>query len=214
MKMLVLAAASALAAAPLARAQAYPDRPYGNDRPYVAPERADAPHDRRDDDRYGRADRARVIDSRPVYGAAGEHEECWNEQTSSYERHHIGAGTVIGGIAGGVVGHQFGSGRGNTAATAAGAIGGALLGNRVDRDRAENDDGRQRCRTVRDESDNSRDVIGYDVRYRYQGREYETRLDHPPGRWLEVGRETRPDGRPLAASEPSPGEPRYDRDRR
>ena len=114
-KMLAMAVASALtAAAPLAMAQPYSDRPPPNDQPYAAPDRADAPYDRRDeyrDNGGARDDEARVLDSRPVYGAAGGHEECWNDQTQSYERHPIGAGTVIGGIAGGVVGHQLGNGR-------------------------------------------------------------------------------------------------------
>jgi len=205
-KMLAMAVASALtAAAPLAMAQPYSDRPPPNDQPYAAPDRADAPYDRRNeyrDNGGARDDEARVLDSRPVYGAAGEHEECWNDQTQSYERHPIGAGTVIGGIAGGVVGHQLGNGRGNTAATVAGAVGGALLGNRVDRDRAQGEEPQQRCRTVRDESDNSRDLTGYDVRYEYRGRQYETRLDHDPGRYLVVGQDTRPDGAPFDAERP------------
>lgn len=216
MKMLALAVASALAvAAPLAKAQPYPDRPYDNDHPYVAPDRSDVPYDRRDDRDYDRhEDRARVLDSHPVYGEAGEHQECWNDQTHAYERHHIGAGTVIGAIAGGVIGHQFGSGTGNTAATAAGAIGGGVVGNRIDRNRAENDQPGERCRTVRDESDNSRDVMGYDVRYRYRGREYDTRLDHDPGRYLVVGQDTRPDGTPFDNANPYPERPRNDYDRR
>ena len=214
MKMLALAVASALAvAAPLAKAQPYPDRSY--DHPYAAPDRNDVPYDRRDwrdDDR--RDERARVLDSHPVYGSAGEHQECWNEETHAYERHHIGAGTVIGGIAGGVVGHQFGSGHGNTAATAAGAIGGALLGNRIDRNRAQDEEPQQHCRTVRDDSDDSRDVMGYDVRYEYRGRQYETRLDHDPGQSLVVGQDTRPDGTPYDNANPYPERPRSDDDRR
>ncbi len=214
MKMLALAVASALAAAaPLAMAQPYPDRPFDNQQPDVAPDRADAPYDRRDEHRDNERgkDQARVLDSQPVYGAAGEHEECWNDETHSYQRHHIGAGTVIGGIAGGVVGHQFGSGHGNTAATAAGAIGGALLGNRVDRDRAQSEEPQQRCRTVRDASDSNRDLTGYDVRYEFHGRQYETRLDHDPGRYLVVGRDTRPDGAPFDAANGYPERPSYDR---
>ncbi|HET7546475.1 MAG TPA: glycine zipper 2TM domain-containing protein [Usitatibacter sp.] len=218
MKTLVLAVASAFAAAaPFAQAQYDRDRPYNPDpSPYVAPDRGDYRYDRRDDDRDRRDrrdERAQVIDSRPVYGEAGTHQECWNEQTNSYERHHVGAGTVIGAIAGGVLGHQVGSGRGNTAATAAGAIGGGLIGNRIDRNRADNADERERCRTVRDGSSSERDVVGYDVRYRYQGRDYETYLDHDPGRTLVVGQDTRADGTPLRTMDEYPGRPDYDPDR-
>ena len=48
-----------------------------------------------------------------------------------------GVGAVAGGVLGGVVGHQVGDGNGQKVATAAGAIGGAVLGNKIERDRAE-----------------------------------------------------------------------------
>ena len=107
-----------------------------------------------------------------------------------------GAGAVLGGIAGGVLGHQVGSGRGNDVATAAGAIGGGVIGNRID-NRDEAPSGDARCRTV---SDSGSDVVAYDVRYEYRGREFTTRLDHDPGRWLDVGRDIRADGYPVDAS--------------
>lgn len=47
-----------------------------------------------------------------------------------------GVGAVAGGVLGGVVGHQVGNGDGQKLATAAGAVGGALLGNKIERDRA------------------------------------------------------------------------------
>jgi outer membrane lipoprotein SlyB len=48
-----------------------------------------------------------------------------------------GVGAVAGGVLGGVVGHQVGDGNGQKAATVVGAVGGALLGNKIERDRAE-----------------------------------------------------------------------------
>jgi len=47
-----------------------------------------------------------------------------------------GVGAVAGGVLGGVAGHQVGDGRGQDAATVVGAVGGALLGNKIERDRA------------------------------------------------------------------------------
>jgi uncharacterized protein YcfJ len=194
MKTLAIAIASAVTAiAPLAYGQMY-DR----GAPYTAPDR---PYDNgyRDRDRDRRDDHARVIESHPVYTQAGTHEECWNEETHQYEHHAINAGSVIGGIAGGILGHQIGSGRGNTAATAAGAIGGAVIGNRVERNREDHPSTEQRCRTVSDSGAGS-EIAGYDVRYEYRGREFTTRLDHDPGRSLEVGRDIRDDGYPLDAN--------------
>jgi len=41
----------------------------------------------------------------------------------------------------------------------------------------------ERCQT----HDNFREVIaGYDVRYRFEGREYVTRLPYNPGKWLTL----------------------------
>jgi outer membrane lipoprotein SlyB len=48
-----------------------------------------------------------------------------------------GVGAIAGGVLGGVLGHQVGDGNGQKAATAVGAVGGAVLGNKIERDRAE-----------------------------------------------------------------------------
>jgi len=193
-----LAIAGALVAiAPAVNAQY--NAPYQPERPYTAPDRLDRPYDRRDDDR------ARVLDSHPIYGEAGTHEECWNDNSHAYERR--GVGTALGAIAGGVIGHQIGGGTGNTAATIAGAVGGGVVGNHLARRGEDND---RNCRTVRDDNDTSRDLLGYDVRYEYRGHEYETRLDHDPGRWLVVGQDVREDGRPFDVASAAPD---YDRDR-
>jgi uncharacterized protein YcfJ len=199
MKTLAIAIASALTAiAPLAYGQTYGNRDYDRDAPYVAPDRPDYSDRGRSDERNRdwRDSHARVIDSRPVYAQGGTHEECWNEETHSYEHHGINAGTVLGAIAGGVIGHQVGSGRGNDVATAAGAIGGGVVGSRIERNREDHPSSEQRCRTVSD-SGSGPDVVAYDVRYQYRGREFTTRLDHQPGRYLTVGQEIREDGSPL-----------------
>ena len=41
-------------------------------------------------------------------------------------------------------------------------------------------------------------VIGYNVTYRYAGRNYRTRMDHHPGRTIRVRVDVRPDGRRIA----------------
>ena len=46
-------------------------------------------------------------------------------------------------------------------------------------------DGGERCRTVTNWRDTDR-VLGYEVTYRYGGREYTTRMDHDPGDRLRV----------------------------
>ncbi len=167
-------------------------------------------------------DSAAVVSSRAITDRIPvNREECWSEQRRGYEERRvtrqdngqsIGAGTVIGAIAGGVIGHQFGnSSGGRDRGTAAGAIVGGLVGNQVDRG---NNDAPyssveverrpvtrevERCRTVQE----VRDVpMGYDVTYRYGGREFVTRMPFDPGRRLRVEVDIRPieDSAPPAPS--------------
>ena len=127
---------------------------------------------------------ARVVSAVPVREAVASapRQECWTEVSEGAGGNQT-AGAVIGGIAGGLIGHQIGSGRGNTAATIAGALGGAAVGNEIGR--RNNNDPRtiERCRTV---SDTSERVVGYDVVYRFQGREFTARLPYEPGPDLPV----------------------------
>jgi len=172
-------------------------------------------------------DSAAVLSSRPIMERIPvNREECWSEQRRGYEERAvtrqdngqpIGAGTVLGAIAGGVIGHQFGnSSGGRDRGTAAGAIVGGLIGNQIDRDRANAPDvveverapvtrEVQRCRTVGD----VREVpVGFDVRYRYGGRDFVTRLPFDPGRRLRVAVDVQPiEDRPDRGGPP----PRYDR---
>ncbi len=145
-------------------------------------------------------DTAKVISSTPVYERVSEpRQECWNETVSStgsvtrsapVEERSIG-GALLGGLVGGVVGNQVGQGTGNTVATAAGAIAGAIIGDRVANQGAAQTQTtqvpqtrqEQHCRQV----ENYRDVVrGYDVTYRYNGRDVTTRLPYQPGDTVQV----------------------------
>lgn len=152
-------------------------------------------------------------------------EECWNEQRRGFEERTVtrqdngqplvGPGTVIGAIAGGVIGHQMGSSSGGRdRGTAAGAIIGGLVGNQVDRqnsgptttevERVPVERDVRRCRTVGDVSEVA---VGYDVRYRYGGREFMARMPYDPGRRVRVA----VDVRPLEEGAPPPPPRAYDR---
>jgi uncharacterized protein YcfJ len=183
-KLAIIAASVATALAPAAFAQYYRDNPYR--------------------DGY-RDNTARVIESRPVYDAAGGRQECWNPRAGHYEelrspeKTNIGKGAAIGAVTGGVLGHQVGSGSGNTAATVGGAVLGGILGHNVEK-RNDRDDqadlDRSRCRIVGGGDPNG--VAGYDVRYEIGGREYVTRMDHDPGPTLVPGRDINRDGTPYS----------------
>jgi uncharacterized protein YcfJ len=200
MKKLVIAVATLFTAAGTTTYAAY-DK-YGN---WYDP----APREYRsvDYDRYH--DTARVIDSTPVYEAAGGKEECWNVRTSRFEERRDAdsgngvKGAAIGALAGGVLGHQLGdSSGGRDRATGAGALIGGLLGYQIDKNR--NDDNgnlgdldTRRCRVV---ADGPQQLRGYDVRYSYNGREYVARMDHNPGRRVVIGQDVGQDGTPFVAA--------------
>lgn len=147
-------------------------------------------------------DTARVVSSAPVYERVPDpKQECWMETVSSTgvatqsvpQERSIG-GALLGGVVGGVVGNQIGQGNGNSVATAAGAIAGALIGDRV-ANQDQNGQSQQvtqapqvrqeqHCRTI----ENYKDVIrGYDVTYRYSGKDVTVRLPYQPGDTVQVG---------------------------
>lgn len=135
--------------------------------------------------------RARVLSSTPIYDTVNEpRRECWTEtvghESRSYRDGNSTGGAVLGAIAGGLIGSTVGKGNGKVAAAAVGAATGAVVGDRW------NDGGSryesrprqvERCRT----HDDYRQVVsGYDVRYRFQDREYSTHLPYDPGKWLTL----------------------------
>src|ERR1035437_1224182 len=130
-------------------------------------------------------DTARVVSSTPIYERVNEpRRECWNETVQSAPKERSMGGAVVGGIAGGLLGSQVGGGQGNTAATAAGAIAGVLVGDRVANPDQPRSEQVERCREV----ENSREVIkGYNVTYRYNGRDVTSTLPYQPGVTVKVG---------------------------
>lgn len=135
---------------------------------------------------------ARVISSTPIYERVTEpSQQCQLESYPTSEVRQapsVPIGTIVGGVAGGVLGHQIGSGRGNTVATIAGAVGGAAIGNSIDNANRSTvvTQGTRQVERCYDTS-RTRDVIrGYNVVYRYDGREFSTQLPYDPGPQLRV----------------------------
>jgi uncharacterized protein YcfJ len=168
---------------------------------------------------YG--DVARVISATPIHKrVAFPRRDCRIEEVTRIEERRrlrpeagyspardegIGAGTVLGAIVGGVIGHQFGGTTGaRDVATGAGALIGGLVGNSIENDAQDGyrTAGREvhverapaireveRCEEIADARDR---VVGYDVRYEYNGREFHVRLPHDPGPQMPVNVEVRP----------------------
>ncbi len=140
--------------------------------------------------------------SRTVYDEP-RYRESYNDN-----KRGIGPGTVLGAVIGGAIGHQFGnSSGGRDRGTAAGAIIGGLIGNNaenngyqrasspreyVEVERVPVTRDVQRCQMV---ADYREEIRGYDVRYRYHGRDYTTRMDYDPGQTLQVEVGVRPNHR-------------------
>ena len=133
-------------------------------------------------------DTAQVISSKPIIERVAEsRQEC---DPAPAPQRNSGAGSIIapilGGVVGGLLGHQIGRGSGQTAATVIGATGGAVAGSVYNNRSAANTPPAQQCRTV----ESSREVVnGYDVVYRYNGRDVNVALpyDVRPGSTVKVG---------------------------
>jgi len=143
------------------------------------------------DPRYGNETmaRAKVIASTPIYETINEpRTECWTEtvgyQTQRYPSANNTGGAIVGAIAGGLLGSTVGKGNGKVAAAAAGAATGAVVGDRWYDGRVVSGPQQvERCQTT----DNFRQILsGYDVRYRFQGQVYSTRLPYDPGDFLNL----------------------------
>ena len=111
-------------------------------------------------------------------------QECHDEQVTRQapvkDEHQV-LGTIAGAVIGGVVGHQIGGGSGRDIATVAGAAGGGYAGNRIQKnlqDRDTTTTTEQKCATVYDKSEKT---VGYQVRYRLNGKEASVKMDHDPG---------------------------------
>ncbi|MEO7050274.1 MAG: glycine zipper 2TM domain-containing protein [Rhodanobacter sp.] len=133
---------------------------------------------------------AKVVSVDPVRTSVNNPKEVCHDETVSHtappkDQHRI-AGTAIGAVVGGLVGNQVGGGKGKTLATVAGAVGGGYAGNRIE---AHNQQGQvttsveRKCSTV---ANTSSKLVGYDVRYVYNGVTRTVRMDHDPGDRVQV----------------------------
>ncbi|GLQ91706.1 glycine zipper 2TM domain-containing protein [Dyella acidisoli] len=101
------------------------------------------------------------------------------------DQHDI-AGTAIGAVAGGLLGHMVGHGKGQTVATVVGAVGGGYAGNRIEAAHQQaqvTSTVEHQCNTV---NETSSEIVGYDVKYVYNGVTHVTRMDHDPGSHIRL----------------------------
>lgn len=147
-------------------------------------------------------DRAKVVAAEPVYRTVSYSEpieQCRliDEPAPATPRYRSYTGPILGAIIGGAIGNAVGHSKTNKkVGTAVGAVLGGTIGRDVQR-RAEQRradsygahsvryETREVCETVY-ETREELELTGYDVTYRYAGQTHTTRMDHDPGRYLDV----------------------------
>ena len=127
-------------------------------------------------------EQGRVLSATPIVQQVGIPQQVCGNETVYGGNRTSGAGAVVGAIAGGAAGNAIGKGSGRAAATAIGLIGGAVLGNHIEGGQPQYQNV-QRCTT---ETYYENRTVGYDVVYEYAGRQYTTRTQNDPGRWIAL----------------------------
>jgi uncharacterized protein YcfJ len=143
---------------------------------------------------------ARVINAVPVY------ETTWHYDSREHSDEHCRvrevevhrpaktaapAGAIIGGAIGAHVGASSGK---STESTVVGAIAGSVIGSVIGQEVSQ--PGSVHYRVERDcdtrYRSEHRELIGYDVRYRYNGREFNIQTHDHPGRYIQLRVEVQP----------------------
>ncbi len=135
-------------------------------------------------------DYGRVLSVEPVYRyyrqPVGDH-SCtrYDQRAPNYTSY---TGTVFGAVVGGALGHRIGDAHGDPdVAAVAGGLLGAAIGRDIDR-RAQYYRGMRvdgPCRVSHSER-TRRELVEYQVTYRYNGEVHRTTMDYDPGEWVRV----------------------------
>ncbi len=142
-------------------------------------------------------DVARVLKVKPIYETVrvnNPRRKCWDEPVYRRGGGNSAVPTIVGGIIGGVIGNQFGRGNGRRALTVAGTI----LGGAIGHDIGHQNSGpgyetiERRCRVVNRFTERQ-EVVGYRVKYRYNGKVLWTRTQEHPGKYINVKVKVRPE---------------------
>lgn len=141
---------------------------------------------------------AHVLSSTPIYHVVETtrpERQCWEEEVLREARSSAPSQSATPGILGAVIGGAVGNAVGNRKRNQqVGTVVGAILGGSIARDIVRRNDRSQtveyvdtveRCRTVHT-SHQEEKLVGYDVRYSYNGFENTVRLPQDPGATIRV----------------------------
>jgi len=146
---------------------------------------------------HGYYDSARVLKVKPIYDTVQVNHprrKCWDEPVYRRGGGNSAVPTIVGGIIGGVIGNQFGKGNGRRALTVAGTLLGGAIGHDIGRENygPGYETMERRCRMVYRYT-SRQEVVGYRVKYRYNGKMHWTRTKEHPGKYINVKVKVRPD---------------------
>jgi uncharacterized protein YcfJ len=143
-------------------------------------------------------DNARVLSSTPIYRTveiSTPERQCWREEVARTDYRDRGGYNshtpdLLGAVIGGALGNELGHNKSNKRV---GAVVGALLGGSIARDLESRHrreavtyyDTVQRCETVNYYRQEEK-LVGYDVLYSYNGRDYSIRMPNDPGAYVRV----------------------------
>ncbi|MHA7880812.1 MAG: glycine zipper 2TM domain-containing protein [Saccharospirillum sp.] len=155
-------------------------------------------------DRQRFSDEGRVVSAVPVYetyyyresSRRDDRYEICRTRNVEVERSYRGgnpASTIIGGAVGATVGSQTGS---SPESQIFGAIAGGIIGGAIGHELGGRGETIVHYRTEREceveYRHRQRELVGYEVRYRYNGREFMTFMDRHPGRYVRLEVEVTP----------------------
>lgn len=157
--------------------------------------------DHRDSFRHGERQRffadGRVIHAEPIYetyyyreSRSHDRYEICRTRDVEVERHSRG-GNPGAALIGGAIGATVGSNSGRSPESQVfGAIAGGIIGGAIGHELGGGQETVVRYRSEREceveYRHRRRDLVGYEVRYRYNGREFTTFMDRHPGRYVQL----------------------------
>jgi len=125
----------------------------------------------------------KVIASTQVIQQVSVPRQVCSQEQVAVQPNKSGAGAAMGAIAGGAIGNQIGGGSGKAAATMLGIFGGAILGDKIEGAPAQQTQTVQNC-TTQNVIENR--IIGYNVTYEFNGKQYNIQLPRDPGPTIKL----------------------------
>lgn len=157
-------------------------------------------------------DYAKVVHVEPIFRRVEQYrpeQSCWYEEQEhtthyrerrAHRRDHRpnAAQALVGGLVGGAIGNQIGRHSGDKGVRLGATVAGAIVGSAIaNESHSRHRGGRHETYTVTEsrpvkrcsqnyEKHYVREIVGYDVTYRYRGHSHTTRMQHDPGHRLPV----------------------------